>query len=82
MLYIVRPQLTIYGGMGAQKWPKIPHTLAAIIGMLVHIIIVNIFGNIREQLLAYFIRRLIKYNDINLHLVFEKKIADNLGSNF
>ena len=55
--------------------------LTAIVGMLVHIIIVYVFSNVREQFLADFIRRLIKYDDINLHLIFEKKVADNIDSN-
>ena len=49
--------------------------------MLVHVIIIDVFGNVREQLLADLIRRFVKYDDIDRHFVFKKKVADDVDSN-
>ena len=57
------------------------NTLTAVIGMLVHIIIVDIFGNIREQLFADLVCRLVEDDNLDSHFVFKKKVANNINSN-
>ena len=45
------------------------HPLPAGVGVGIHIVVVNVGGNIREQLIADLVRRTVENDDVHRHVV-------------
>ena len=54
------------------------HPLPAGIGVGIHIVVVDVGGDIREQLVADLVRRAVENDDVHRHVVFSQKIADGV----
>ena len=52
-----------------------------VVGMLVHIVIVYVLGNVRIELTADLICLPVKDNDVDGHIVFKQKLADRINGN-
>jgi len=54
------------------------HPLPAGIGVGIHIVVVDVGGDIREQLVADLVRRTVENDDVHRHVVFSQKFADGV----
>ena len=54
------------------------HPLPAGIGMGIHIVVVDVGGDVCEQLIAGRIRRAVENDDVYRHVVFREKFADGI----
>ena len=56
-------------------------TLRVVIGMFIHIVVINVLSNIGEQLLADLICLLIEDDNIDGHVVFKQELTDRINRN-
>jgi len=54
------------------------HPLPAGIGVSIHIVVVDVCGDIREQFVADLVRRAVENDDVHRHVVFSQKFADGV----
>ena len=54
------------------------HPLPSGIGVGIHIVVVDVGGDIREQLIADLVRRAVENDDVHRHVAFSQKFADGV----
>ena len=55
-------------------------TLTAGVGVLVHIVVVDVLGNVGEQLSADLVGGTVENDDVNRHVVFHEELTDGVHS--